>query len=87
MDYVPILVDYALENDMELVIYVPEYKVYRKFIKNIKEGESQFSETRDLNYHFNRLIFCYNMYDSNFTGPEIWDQDAFNYINIIEKSL
>ncbi len=84
MDYVPILVDYALENEMELVIYIPEYKVYRKFIKNIKEGESSFYETRDLNYHFNRIIF---LFDSAWNLPIIWDQDVFNYIDIVEKSL
>jgi hypothetical protein len=30
MDFVPMLIDYALENEAELVIFVPEFKEYRK---------------------------------------------------------
>jgi hypothetical protein len=84
MDYIPILVDYALENEMELVIYISEYKVYRKFKSNVKEGESQFSETRDKDYLFNNLMF---VHIPEWEDPLIWDIKSYNYINIVEKSL
>lgn len=77
MDFVPVIIDYALENELTLMIYFPEMRYFRKL--DTRNNEVKMQQINDIAYDFNGLKFYY------LEEPLVFDYKNYNYINIIEK--
>lgn len=74
MDYIPVIIDHALENEFTLMIYFPAMKFFRKL--ETRNNEVKLQQINDIAYDFNGLKFFY------LEEPLVWDYENYNYINI-----